>query len=253
MKRINYQLYIFCYSILVLNFINYTSFAQITQKQINNQTQSWVSINSTERFTKKWGMTFDAHYRSNQIFASPNFYFLRTGINYWLNDNITFNLGYGHMWLAPTTAGWHTFANENRIHQQFQITNKLGKVSFLGRIRNEQRWQEKIVNDKSTHTNKFTDRVRTLLYFTIPLSKNPYIPSIALANEICFQTGKEVIYNTFDQNRFFIGIKQKINNHLNFDFGYMLLDQEKASGYQYDQNNTLRCFFYYNPDCRKKQ
>jgi hypothetical protein len=30
----------------------------------------------------------------------------------------------------------------------------------------------------------------------------------------------------------------------------MLVYQPKASGYQYDLNHTLRCFFHYTPDLR---
>ncbi|HAT80442.1 MAG TPA: hypothetical protein DCS17_03280, partial [Flavobacterium sp.] len=53
-------------------------------------------------------------------------------------------------------------------------------------------------------------------------------------------------YNTFDQNRFFVGIKQSINSNLSFDFGYMNVYQQKSNGYQYDMNHTLRLFFYMN-------
>jgi len=31
------------------------------------------------------------------------------------------------------------------------------------------------------------------------------------------------------------------------------LKQQKSSGYQYDVNETFRCFFYYMPDWRKKK
>jgi hypothetical protein len=123
----------------------------------------------------------------------------------------------------------------------------------LQRLRNEQRWQQKIANDKATGQNKFTDRVRYLLSFTIPFSKNTKYPSLVMADELCVQFGKEVVYNTFDQDRVFIGIKQKLAKDLSFDLGYMFLKQQKSSGYQYDVNNTFRWFFYYTPDFRKKR
>jgi biotin transporter BioY len=248
-KGLSYTKYcmLIAFLLIALNWLN----AQTTQRVVNNQTQSWISINSTERFTNKWGIVADLHYRANQIFASPNFYFARCGVNYWLKDNITFTLGYAHMWLAPTTAGWHTFSNENRIYAQAQIISTIGKVTILNRIRNELRWQEKIAADTSTHTNKFTDRIRYLASFTIPVVKNPIYPALVISDELSVQTGKEVVYNVFDQNRLFLGIKQSINKRLSFDLGYMLVDQEKADGYHYDQNHTFRCFFYYMPDLRK--
>jgi Protein of unknown function (DUF2490) len=124
---------------------------------------------------------------------------------------------------------------------------------MLQRLRSEQRWQQKIVNDEATAQNKFTNRFRYLLSFNIPVFKNPKFPSLVVADELCVQFGKEVVYNTFDQNRLFTGIRQKITKDLNFDLGYMLVKQQKASGYQYDVNNTFRWFFYYTPDFRKKK
>ena len=75
-------------------------------------------------------------------------------------------------------------------------------------------------------------------------TKNKKAPSLVLSDELLVQFGQDIVYNTFDQNRFFIGIKQSINPKLSFDFGYMNVYQQKANGYQYDMNHTLRLFFY---------
>jgi hypothetical protein len=217
-----------------------------TEKTINEQTQTWVSINTNTKFSENWGIVADAHIRSNEIFHDNNFYFLRGGISYLPNPAVAITGGYAHMWLAPTKEGWNTYSDENRIYQQAQMTTKLGKVSVLQRLRNEQRWQEKIVNDVSTGENRFTDRVRYLVSFNIPVFKKKTAPLLVLSDEILIHFGQEVIYNTFDQNRLFIGIRQSINPKLSFDFGYMNVYQQKYSGYQYDMNHTLRLFFYLN-------
>jgi hypothetical protein len=233
--------------------ITFYSTAQTKTKEINKQYQAWVSINSMARLTHKWGFSVDLHERRNNFFKDPSFHFIRFGINYWLKENIVLTTGYGHMWVAPTTAGWKTYSNENRIYEQAQITTKIAKVSLFQRLRNEQRWQQKIANDKTTGQNKFTDRIRYLLSFNIPVFKDPKYPALVVADELCIQFGKEVVYNTFDQNRVFLGIKQKLTKDLSFDLGYMLVKQQKASGYQYDVNETFRWFFYYFPDWRKKK
>jgi len=69
---------------------------------------------------------------------------------------------------------------------------------------------------------------------------------LVVSDEILIQFGKEVVYNTFDQNRLFVGIRQNINPKLSYDFGYMNVYQQKSNGYQYDMNHTLRLFFYLN-------
>ena len=43
---------------------------------------------------------------------------------------------------------------------------------------------------------------------------------------------------------------KEINEQTQFDLGYMLVYQQKASGYEYDLNHTLRWFFYFTPDFR---
>ena len=242
-----------CGVILLFCLLHFNTSAQTQAKQVNVQTQSWVSENGTLRFSDKFGMIADLHMRRNNFFADPSFYFVRTGVDYWITENLTAVLGYGQMWVAPAEPSWHHYAQEHRIYQQLQLISKVGKVTMMNRLRNEQRWQEIIVNDKFTHEYKFTDRIRYLLSFTIPVFKNTYCPALVLSDEIAIQQGKEVVYNTFDQNRAFIGIKQNLSKTLSFDLGYMEVVQQKSTGYQYDQNNTFRWFFYYMPDFRKKK
>lgn len=222
-------------------------FSQTTpKKDINEQIQTWVSLNTVTKFSDHWGIAADAHIRENEFFDSNNFYFLRGGVTYIPNASVSITGGYAHMWLAPTKEGWSTYANENRIYQQAQLITKVGKVSVLQRLRNEQRWQEKMANDEPTGELKFTDRVRYLASFTIPVFTNKKLPYLVVSDEILIQFGKEVVYNTFDQNRLFVGIRQNINPKLSYDFGYMNVYQQKSNGYQYDMNHTLRLFFYLN-------
>jgi hypothetical protein len=217
-----------------------------SQKVINHQYQFWGSINSTIRFNKQWGMLADFHVRRNNFMADPSFYFIRGAANYWIKENMTVAFGYAHMWVAPARSDWKTFSNEERIYQQFQVSTKNKRVSISQRLRNEQRWQQKIEDDKWTGDYRFTDRVRYLFSFNYTLFENKFLPTLAIADELLIHFGKEVVYNSFDQNRIFFGIRQNINSRLSFDFGYMNVFQEKYSGYEYDMNHTMRLFFYYN-------
>jgi hypothetical protein len=232
--------------ILVLLFPFLVLGQTVQTKEVNQQVQTWVSLNTVTKFNDHWGIVADFHVRENGFFESNNFYFLRGGISYIPNSTVSLTGGYAHMWLAPTKEGWSTYADENRIYQQAQLNTKVGKVGVLQRLRNEQRWQEKMANDEPTGEWRFTDRVRYLASFNVPISANKNWPLLVLSDEILIQFGQEVIYNTFDQNRLFIGIKQNINPKLSFDLGYMNVYQQKYSGYQYDMNHTIRLFFYLN-------
>ena len=240
----------FLFGTLCLLSTNF-SIAQSKPKEVNTQSQSWFSLNSTTRLNQHWGFIADAHMRRNNFVADASFYFLRGAVNYWLTDHITIAAGYGRMWLAPTTAGWKQFAIEDRLYLQIQSISKIGKVSLLQRLRNENRWQQKMVNDSFSGNYKATDRIRYLLSATIPIFKNNKYPALVISDELAIQFGKEVVYNTFEQNRLFFGIRQNITKTLSYDMGYMQVLQQKASGYQYDKNHTFRLFFYYMPDLRK--
>ncbi len=222
-----------------------------TSKEVNEQTQFWMSLNSTTRLTNRWGVVGDFHIRRNDFVQDPSFYFIRFGSHFWLTEKVALTFGYAHMWQAPAQDNFHTWTNENRIYQQVQYLTKLGSTSVLNRLRNEQRWREEVQGDALTGENLFSNRVRYLLSFSIPVSHNPAMPLLVLSDEILIQFGSGIVFNTFDQNRFFAGIKKSLSPSWSFDFGYMPVYQQKPSGYQYDLNHTLRWFFYFTPNFRK--
>ncbi len=220
-------------------------------REVNEQYQAWGSVNSTTRLSDRWGVIADVHVRRNDFLADPSFYFLRFAGNYWATEKLTLALGYAHAWYAPSCGTCRTWSNENRFYEQLLYVSKVGRVTVLHRLRNEHRFRETVVNDVATGGTTFSDRVRYLASFTVPVSDNPKVPALALADEIAVQFGPAVVYNTFEQNRLFLGVKQALSRSWSFDLGYMLVYQQKATGYQYDLNHTLRWWFYFTPDLRK--
>lgn len=87
--------------------------------------------------------------------------------------------------------------------------------------------------------------MRYLLSANIPIFKNKKLPQLSIADELAIQFGKDVVYNTFEQNRIFLGIKQKVTANLSFDAGYMNVLQQKNSGNSYENADVIRLFFYY--------
>jgi hypothetical protein len=64
----------------------------------------------------------------------------------------------------------------------------------------------------------------------VPLSANPKVPSLVFADEIAVQFGPEVVYDTFDQNRVFLGLKQKLSRSWSFDLGTSSPSSTGAAG-----------------------
>lgn len=235
---------IFIISSLILQIAIYAQ--GVSEKTINSQMQTWISMNTNTKVSKNWGVIADAHLRSNGFFDSGSFFLLRGGASYKLSPQVTFGGGYAHIWYPTNTYDWENSSEENRLFEQILWNGKLGKLNVSHRIRNEQRWQEKVVNGEIQEDIRFTNRVRYFVGLNIPVSENKNWPVLVLSDELMLHFGKEVVYNTFDQNRIFIGIKKNITPSLSFDFGYMHVYQQKYSGYNYDVNHTLRLFFYLN-------
>lgn len=237
--------------IILFLSLSLTASAQ-KEKEVDQQLQTWTSLNTVVKFSEHWGFIADVHIRWDGFAYQNNFYFLRGGMTYIPNKTVALVAGYAHLWLEPSNPEWNTYSDENRFYQQVNLNTKAGSVGVLQRLRNEQRWQEKIVNDQETGEQRFTNRVRYLVSFNIPVFKKKTLPLLVVSDEVMLQFGKEVVYNTFDQNRFFVGIKQAIDPKWSFDFGYMNVYQQKYSGYQYNMNHTIRLFFYLSTSIKKK-
>ncbi len=221
-------------------------------KAIQQQNHFWWSVNTAAQVSNKWSVLADVHIRRTNFMANNSFYFVRLGALYNVNKSFSVAAGAGHMWLANKMPLTELFTKENRVYQQFQLSGSLGKISTVNRLRVEERWSQKIANNQLTNAYRYTTRFRYMFSLNVPVSKNKYIPSLVFADELQMQMGKDIIYNPFDQNRLFTGMKQQITPSLSCDFGYMLVYQQKLSGYQYTRANTLRWFFYWKPDLRKK-
>ncbi len=226
--------------------------AQQTARSVQTQNHFWWSVNTNAKVCGKWSVIADLHIRRTDYLKNNSFYYTRIGAGYAVTDKFSTALAVGHMWLANRTNATELFTNENRIVQQFQLNQTVGKVNVSNRLRIEERWVQKIVNNALTDSYRYTTRFRYQLALSIPLSKNKKVPTLALSDELLMQTGKDIVYNSFDQNRLFGGIRQQVTKTLSFDFGYMFVYQQKLSGYQYTKNHTIRWFFYWQPDFRKK-
>lgn len=239
------------YLSLFLTLLSFTAAAQRT-REVQRQNHFWTSINTQIRISNNVFLVGDLHVRRTDYLKHNNFYYTRLGAGYNITKNLSVSISAGHMWLANKTATTELFVNENRLVEQVQLVQPLGKVQLSQRLRIEQRWVQKVINNELSDQYRYSTRYRYQLALNIPVSNNKYVPAIALSDELMLQTGKDIVYNNFDQNRIFAGIKQQITPSLAFDFGYMRVFQQRLSGYQYNRNHTIRLFFHWQPDFRKK-
>ena len=123
-------------------------------------------------------------------------------------------------------------------------------------IRLEERWRRKIKDaDELADGYNFNYRIRYNFFFQVPVTKKAYEKgsfTFVLNNELMINFGDQIVYNYFDQNRFFTGFNYFFSKNTSLQFGYLNVFQQLPAGNKYKIMNGARIFFFQNLDLRKK-
>lgn len=229
--------------------------AQAPEKHIEDREQLWLGYFNQTRFTNKFGIWADVHYRRTEDFTGRPFQFLfRPAVTYFIKDNLRVNIGYAFVSHFPGK-GLNTTRYEHRPWQQIWWNQKYVGLTTLQWLRLEQRFNEKVVSDVKQEGYNYNFRVRYNMSFFIPLKGKEMAaktPFAAVMNELFLNFGDRIVYNTFDQNRFFAGFGYQFTSHLNAQLGYMNVYQQEASGSNYFSTHTIRLFVFHTLDARAK-
>ncbi|AFK01814.1 Protein of unknown function DUF2490 [Emticicia oligotrophica DSM 17448] len=242
--------------LFILSCICTSIFGQTT-RLVQDEEQLWLGYFNQSRISNKWGIWFDAHYRTTDHFIKePSKFLSRLGLMYYINDDLKFTNAYNYANHFPEEGHANISQPEHRIWHQLQLHTKYGKLRTMQWLRLEERFRRKIKNDNELAEGyRFDERIRYNFLLNIPLSSKGIAPktfSAVLNNEVMLNLSKNNVYNVFDQNRFFAGLAYNIDSHSNFQFGYMNVYQQLASGNRFRNINSIRLFFFQNLDFRKK-
>ena len=226
-------------------------------KQIETVEQIWLAYLNQTRFSNKWGTWTDIHLRTKEDFVNDfSQSILRFGLTYYLNDDTKLTAGYAYVSHYPAEGHENVTIPEHRPWQQIQWHSKYSKLKLMQWFRLEERFRRKVLNDNELAEGyNFNFRFRYNFFFMVLLSKNKFQPkslSFVVNDEVHINFGKEIVYNYFDQNRFFLGFAYHVNNHDNLQFGYMNIFQQLAAGNKYKSIHVPRVFYFHNLDLRKK-
>lgn len=241
--------------IFLFLFAGSNAFSQAPEKNIRTREQLWLSYLNQIRFSEKWGAWVDVHYRMTDNFADRPMQFLfRPAVIYFITDNLRFNAGYTLIKHYPAK-GFNATRTEHRPWQQIWWNQKYTGFSLLQYLRLEQRFTQSVISDQLQDGYVYSFRVRYSFSFFVPFKGKEIVaktPFAALTNEVFLGFGKNVVYNTFDQNRLFLAVGYQFTPQLNAQLGYMHLYQQEASGYNYLSAHAIRLSVFQTLDLRKK-
>ncbi|SDL42832.1 DUF2490 domain-containing protein [Siphonobacter aquaeclarae] len=225
------------------------------QKQVHNQSQAWLGYFNQTRLSDKWGLWLDVHARRTDFLDRWSAQLIRPGVTYFVKDNVRLTVGYTYARSFPA-AGLHTVRPEHRLWQQILWTSRQKRLQTQQWIRLEERFNRKIAADELQEGYQFNYRFRYLLNLMVPLNHaflDPKTLFFVFNDEVHLNAGKEITYNVFDQNRFFVGLGYQFNKELNLQVGYMNQFQQLPAGNQFNSNHVLRVFLFHQLDFRPKQ
>lgn len=231
--------------------------AVFSQKQTAKINQAWFAYLNQTRFSDKWGTWTDVHLRTKEdFFTNFSQSIIRVGATYYLSDNTKLTAGFAYVSLYPGDNHKNITQPELRPWQQIQWHNNYPRLKLMQWFRLEERFRHKIKNDDELAEGyNFNYRFRYNFYAAVALGKKPFAAnsfSFVLNNELHINFGKEIVYNYFDQNRFFVGFCYHTTKTNNLQFGYMNVFQQLPAGNQYKSINSARLFYFHNLDFRKK-
>lgn len=242
--------------IILMCLISMSLLAQ-NARQTTDESQMWAGFFNQTRFSNKWGVWGDFHFRTTEhFFKEPSKVLVRLGLMYYINNDWKLTNGYAYINHYPEEGHANVSQPEHRIWHQLQWHTRYGKIRTMQWLRLEERFRRKIKNDNELAEGyRFDERIRYNFMLTIPLSKKGVAPKTLSAqfnNEVMINLSKNNVYNVFDQNRLFAGLAYNFDSHTNIQLGYMNVYQQLAAGNKFKNINAIRLFFFQNLDFRKQ-
>ncbi|MFM7769301.1 MAG: DUF2490 domain-containing protein [Bacteroidota bacterium] len=237
------------------------TFTQSRIHQTGSNTNVWITYNGDHKINEKWGLHFDGHIRRNEFLSKSQQLLFRPGINYHLNNNISFSAGYTYVY----TSAYGIFPSptafpENRFWEQVQVRTQLQKIEWISRLRVEQRFVNTPVKDAlgifKPGNAVYTNRFRLMNRLAVPLKGKIIAPGstyFTVMDELMINTGKHIGLNIFDQNRAYLAIGYFYPKLGKIELGYMLQRISKADGIRIENNNTLQLTVNSTAAFRKKK
>lgn len=222
------------------------SFAQ-TNKRVDHQGLLWTRYVNFLNINKKWGLQSEF---DNRIFLSPikqNLFVIRTVGRYKFNEKIDMGVGFAYFRVNTQNPmrDLDFEIPEYRIQQDITYKDKIGKWTINQRIQEEQRFIMNSSNIALLGSSTFTWRFRYRLQFEYPIwKKNNHYFRALVNDEIMFNVGKNVVHNTFDQNRIYTGLQYGINKNTAIELGYMYNYQRRLSGVDFYERNIIRASIF---------
>lgn len=239
MYRLALLLCLISLSGLPLNYIK-------AQKNILQQQQLWYSYYNTLSINKYWQLQTDVQERHFINPLKQHQFLLRTHLHYRLSDTWSAGVG-GALFLVGSANPFSTqnlIIPELRPHIEFNQKQKTVLFALSQRYRFEARFFHNTSGNELAEGYDFGNfrcRYRFTVEYPVKLKNATQSPlKLKFADEIFLNFGKNITYNTFDQNRIYLAlIYALIPEKLSLETGYLHWFQQRSTGNAYFSRHII--------------
>ena len=219
---------------VVFILLPYISKAQHTVQHTN---MFWAGYYNTIRLNKKWTIACDLQVRTKDWANEWSQFLVRSGLIYSFNTNFSVSAGLSFFKTAQYINNELLLKNEWRPWQELFYQVAIHKINLVQRLRTEQRFLQKVANNKKINSYQYIFRLRYKFEFQFPIKENNI--KLLAGNEVMVNPG----YDSplfFDQNRTSAGINFKLNSTTNLQCQYVKIFQWHSSISVLEDQNVFR-------------
>ena len=243
---------------LALLLSAFSCFKMKAQTTTYGELSTWFTLLNRVQFAKHWSFSNELHDRHGKVMNVQGIFIERPSIDYLLNKNVEFSVGYSYVNThSYTPYNLPIPKTENNVWEQVILKNDVGKVHFLHRFRQENRWLDKIVTDGDgsrldgkIYGNRFRYRfdLSTDIYKIKDSEKAFFFHAF---DEFWFTQNKHLLPADFARNWMYLGVGFKFNKSCNIQIGYMN-QYDKINATKYISTSIIQTTFVKNFDFSKK-
>jgi hypothetical protein len=239
-------------SLLLLSFV---SRAQ-TEKNIDHQSLLWTRYYNQLTLTKKWAVhtEFD-----NRLFLKPieeNLYLLRMQGRYKIDSQFEVGGGFAYFSIATQNPDvtYDFTIPEYRTQQDITWKQDIESITLNQRFQVEERFIHNANKEGLLPGTTFYWRFRYRLQgeYSCWKKDSQYLKAIVF-DELLLNGGKNVVKNTFDQNRIYAALQYGITKNIALELGYLNSFQQRASGVDYFDRDIIRFTVFHKINLYKKK
>ncbi|CAM3970316.1 DUF2490 domain-containing protein [Flavobacterium branchiophilum] len=219
-----------------------------TQKNIDHQNLLWTRYYNQVEINPKWSIhsEFD-----NRVFLDSivqNLFVIRVQGRHKISEQVELGAGIVYFSVATQVPEVNLGFNipEYRLQQDLTWKKNWSKIVLNQRFQIEERFFQNADGQGLTTGTTFFWRFRYRLQgeYTFWRKEKRYLKAIVY-DEIMINAGKNAVYNSFDQNRVYVGLQYGISSDVAVELGYMNSFQQRTTGIDYFDRNIIRLSIYH--------